>query len=719
MLTKTNPLDQLKIKTILAGFLFLCFTFSHLLATSFDSPTLPVFVLEKPFSGTIYNYSGDQQTQNIGLRTAKPIRVRVTTRIGVPVKSFPVFFDVLSTPKKGENFRLSDKVVYTDSQGIAEVWPTLGSAVGEYQVTARIVSETADDFLVYKIYGRKTNWVLMLVIGLVGGLAMFLYGMEVMSHGLLRSAGDRLRNLLGITNNNRLVATGMGAFVTMVIQSSSATTVMLVSFVNSKLMKFKQTIPIMLGAAIGTTITAQLIAFKLTDYSLLLLAIGFFMITFAKKAQYQHIGETLLGFGLLFFGMYIMSEAMYPLRSYEPFIQLLLQLRNPFLGILVGTIFTALIQSSSAFVGIMIILGSQGLLSLEASIPLLFGSNIGTAMTALLASIKTDREARKVAIALTLFKFTGVMIFVWWIYPFSQFIEMVSPKAGFANGSIAQMAEVLPRQIANAHTIYNIFAALLFLPFTGVFAKFITRLIPEIKEKETKPFQTKYLDENFLKTPSLALSLAKLETIRMALLVRSMANDILPVFVDKKKESLDSIMRMEKTVNFLRDNINSYLLKVTRENVREERISEAFQIFYTIKELEQIADVVSGTLTEKARSWIGSEYEFSDEGKKDIGAYHEKIMKQIGRAIVVFRDVNLEKAKEMKAKYKEYRSISFELEKQHFERLKNSVGKTVQSSNTHLELLAMFRIITGHCTNIARILIEGSEKKSPTNSIIE
>jgi phosphate:Na+ symporter len=710
VLRKTYSVNKPVKRKFFAGIFLLSFCL-FLQSSPIHSQTTPALVLEKPFSETIYNYSGDQQTQNIGLKTEKPIRVKVTTRIGVPVKSVPVFFDVLSTPKKGENFSLSESVVYTDSTGIAAVYATLGSAEGEYQVSAKVISESEDNLLVYRIYGRKTNWVIMLVIGLIGGLAMFLYGMEVMSHGLLRSAGDRLRSLLGSITKNRLVALGMGAFVTMIIQSSSATMVMLVSFVNSKLMKFKQTIPIMLGAAIGTTVTAQLIAFKLTDYSLLLLALGFFLLSFSKQEKYQHIGETLLGFGLLFFGMYIMSEAMYPLRSYEPFIQLLLQLKNPILGILVGTIFTALIQSSSAFVGIMIILGSQGLLSLEASIPMLFGSNIGTAMTALLASIKTDREARKVAVALTLFKFTGVMIFVWWILPFSEFIVAISPKSSTAGSSIAQMAEVLPRQIANAHTFYNIFAALIFLPITGLFARMIGRLIPEIEEKKEKPFETRYLDDNIIKTPSLALSLVKLEVIRMALLVRSMANDILPVFVDKKKEALDAIARKEKQVDFLRDATNDYLLKVTRENVREERISEAFQILYTIKELEQIADVISGTLSEKAHSWIKSEHEFSPEGKKDIAAYHEKIMKQIGRAIVVFRDVNLEKAKEMKAKYKEYRSISFELEKHHFERLKNSVEKSVQSSNTHLELLAMFRIVTGHCTNIARILIDWAEKE--------
>jgi phosphate:Na+ symporter len=504
----------------------------------------------------------------------------------------------------------------------------------------------------------------------------------------------------------------MGAFVTMIIQSSNATAVMLVSFVNSRLMRFPQTFAIIMGATIGTTITSQLIAFRLTDYSLLLLGIGFFMVSYAKNQKTRNTGDILMGFGLLFFGMYVMSEAMYPLRSYEPFIQLLLKLKNPFLGILVGTVFTALIQSGSAFVGILIIFGSQGLIPLEATIPMLFGANLGAAVTALLASIKTSREARKVAIAATIYKMAGIILFIWWIEPFSRLITYLSPGPSAGTDAIMQMADVLPRQIANAHTFYNLIVAVVLLPFSHWFVRLVDWLIPVLEEKEVKPLAIRYIDESMLKTPALALSLAKLETLRMGLLVKNMISDILPVFLFKRRDSLESIYRKEKQVNFLRDAVNSYLLRITRENIREERVNEAFQMLYTIKEFEQIADIVSGTLAQKGRYWVDAPHEFSDEGKREITEYHEKIMKQIERAIVVFRDVNLEKAKEMKLKYKEYRSISFEMEKQHFERLKDSVEKSVQSSNTHLELLGMMRSITGHCTNIARILIDWSEKKN-------
>ena len=232
-----------------------------------------------------------------------------------------------------------------------------------------------------------------LIMTLAGGLALFLYGMEKMSEGMKKSAGNRMRNILSALTNNRIIGMVVGAFVTMVIQSSSATTVMLVSFVQAQLMTFVQCLGVILGADIGTTITAQLIAFKLTDYALLMIAVGFTLTMFSKKDSTKYIGEAILGFGILFFGMKLMSDAMKPLRTYQPFINMLRGLENPILGLLVGTVFTALIQSSSAFTGIIIVLAQQGLLTLEAGIPLVMGANIGTCITAGLASIGTSRSS--------------------------------------------------------------------------------------------------------------------------------------------------------------------------------------------------------------------------------------------------------------------------------------------------------------------------------------
>jgi len=564
--------------------------------------------------------------------------------------------------------------------------------------------------LVYSFHARKSNWFIMLMIGLLGGLGFFFFGMKMMSTGMQNSAGDRMRIILSNLTYNRIIALGVGTFVTTAIQSSSATCVMLVGFVHSKLMEFRQTIGVMLGAAIGTTITAQIIAFKLTDYSLLIVAAGLILYLFVGKQKIRNIGETILGFGILFFGMQIMSESMYPLRTYAPFINVLYTLENPLLGLLVGTIFTALIQSSSAFIGIVIVLATQGLISLEAAIPLLLGSNIGTAVTAILASLNTSAEAKKVALALTIFKIIGVLLIIWWIPVFARLVEAISPKGTPGLDEMSSLSEILPRQIANAHTLFNVFLALVFLPFTTPLSRFVDWIIPiKTTDVETEEeFETTYLDFNLLKTPSLGISLAKEEALRVGRFVLDMVKGVIKAFTNKDERVMSQMEKRERQVDFLVAEINQYLMRITRGNINDQRINEAFQIMYTVKEFEQIADVVSKILFKRARTWLSGELDFSDEGKTELIEYHGKAIKQISRAIEVFREVNLEKAREMKAKYKKYRVMAIELEKHHYERLREEIAQTVSSSETHLELITTFRTIAGHATNIARMFIEWS-----------
>lgn len=695
------------------GALIFLFVFSLTWLHGAENASMQTYFLLKARAEGAPGYSGDRQHVQPG--DIRPLRVKVVNVFSKPVAGIPVIFEVVAHPAGGSDYKLDRRLIPTDSSGMAAVNFQPGTAGGEYQLIARIRSEGEENIQLFTLYVRDSGWLLYLFAGLVGGLALFLMGMDIMSRGLLKSAGDKMRSILSKLTNNRVIGMGLGAFVTMIIQSSSATNVMLVSFVNARLMQFRQSLGVILGAAIGTTITAQLIAFRLTDFSLLFVAAGFALQSFAVKEQYKHAGGALLGFGILFFGMHIMSEAMYPLRSFDPFIQLLLKLENPLLGILVGTVITALIQSSSAFIGIMIILGMQGLISLEASIPLLFGANIGTAVTALLAGIKTGTEARKVALAVTLFKVFGVLLFVWWIKPFAFFIEGLSPAYPGGTDQAADLAAVIPRQIANAHTIYNVFVALLVLPFTGIIAKIVEWMMPSKDTSESERFSVRYLDDNMLKTPVLALSLAKQEVIRMGEMVYEMAESVLPVFTDKNPVPLEDIETKEQNVNYLRDRINSYLLKISRIGIREARVNESFQILYTVKEFELIADVISGPMQKKARSWLASDYVFSPAGKQELNEYHTKTCRQIKRAIEVFNEVNIEKALEMKQKYKQYRSIAFEFEKQHYERLKQEQHDTLLSSKTHLELMAMLRNISSHATNIARILLQWEQPRGNEN----
>jgi len=683
--------------------------FGHVSWSQNDSTVYAKYKLIKPTSNSVPNYSGDLQTQTALLNTNRPIRVQVLGQEALPIKDVLIKFEIVSTPKKGEDFRIIDTLVNTDYNGIAETNLKLGSEEGMYEISAQLVDYPQSNFLIYKIFARKTNWVFLLVAGLIGGLGLFLLGMTMMSDGMQNAAGDKMRTILSQITHNRIIAVGVGTFVTMVIQSSSATTVMLVSFVHSKLMKFRQSIGVILGAGIGTTITAQLIAFKLTDYSLFLIGIGFILNSFTKSRNLRNIGKTILGFGILFFGMHIMSDSMFPLRSFSPFIDFIVKLENPFLGILVGAIFTALIQSSSAFIGIMIILATQGLLTIEASIPLLFGANIGTAITAILAGIKTDREAKQVALAHTLIKVIVVLIFLFWIPQFVEIVKLVSPKSSFSEGNFNSLAETVPRQIANAHTVFNIVLTCLILPFINLFGKMVEKILP-LKQITEPVLKTVYLDYGMVKNSSLALSLAKKETLRMGRLVQNMTGDIIIPYLVKKIEIIDDIRQNEEEVNFLRDQINDYILKVTRENLNEERVNESFQLLYTVKEFEQIADLVATNMIPKAMFWSSSNFEFSKEGKKELIDYHTRTQKQLSRALEVFENVNLEKAKAMKVKYKQYRNLEIEFEKQHFERLREEIMETVTSSKTHVELMTFLRAINGHATNIARILLKWSNK---------
>ncbi len=658
------------------------------------------YILEKP------PVSGDNQYQKVNTRLKEPVRVRLVDERSRPVTDYPVQFRVLSQPDKSEGFTLLQDQAVTGPDGIAITEVILGSREGEYQVAARIEGSMDHDFQVFTFHARKANWLFMMIIGLLGGLGLFLLGMDMMSEGMKKSAGDRMRTILGSLTGNRLLALGLGTFVTMILNSSSATSVMLVGFVNSKLMKFRRTIGIILGANIGTTFTVQLIAFNISDYSLLMIALGLLLIYVSGRQGYKNLGQAILGFGILFFGMGIMSEAMSPLRTHAPFIEAMMHLENPLLGLLIGILFTAIIQSSGAFIGICIVLASQGMLTLESAIPMLLGSNIGTAITAFLASLKASREAKKVALANALINLFGMLLVIWWIPGFADIAAYISPKSALpADGPMA-LAESVPRQIANAHTLFNLMLACILIPVTGLVAKFIDLILPEKALPEEDMMRTLYLDTNLIGTPALALNMAKQEALRIGGIVQDMVGDVILPFLVKQSHVLQDLASKEKQIDYLTEEVNAYLMKIMRQDVAEKRADEAFQIMYTVKELEEIADIIGNLMVTRAEVWIRSDAEFSEQGKRELLEYHTLTQKQISRALSVFRDVNLEKARRMKSKYRKYRVIASELERQHYTRLLDAGKKIESSGDTHMEVMTRLRTISHHATNIARILID-------------
>lgn len=652
--------------------------------------------------------SGDGQTGLAGTQLKDPLRALVIDEAGNPVSGVTVHFDLV-TPN---SLSLGEMVTGTD--GVATLPYTAGKKTQTHTIIAHIETSREDDsHLAYHIPIRKANWVLFMIFGLGGGLALFLFGMEMMSSSLQRTAGGKIRAILGALTRNRFIGVAVGAFVTMLIQSSSATTVMLVSFVEAGLIGYARTLGVILGADIGTTITAQLIAFKLTDYALAMIAVGFGFTVLSKKAKLRNIGESVLGFGILFYGMHVMSSAMYPLRTYQPFLILLQELENPILGILIGTVFTALIQSSSAFTGIIIVLAQQGFLTLTAGIPLIFGANIGTCITAYLATLGSGREAKRVALAHTLIKVVGVLIFVWWIPAFARLIAAVSPGGNGDLSDQVTMARLIPREIANAHTIFNVATAIIFIPFTALLGKALMKILPDkVVEPEYK-HKPRHLDPDLLAAPALALNLAKVEILGVGNKAREMAQLCIEPFLEHNVEVLDTLRDLEDEIDELERQITRYLLSISQQDLNEDQASEVYLLMHVNSQFEQFADIVDKDLRPLAQKMIASNVFFSESGTKEVRAYHFKMVKQVSRALLAFRDESLEKAKKMTVKQAKYVALEGVYRQAHFERVRGAILESIASSEIHLELMDILRRMNSYTANIARAILAQHGNDAP------
>ncbi len=471
-----------------------------------------------------------------------------------------------------------------------------------------------------------------MTIQLLGGLALFLYGMEQMASALKAVAGERLKVVLAKLTSNRFMGALTGAFVTAVIQSSSVTTVLVVGFISAGLMSMSQSIGVIMGANIGTTITAQIIAFKITKYAMLMIAIGFSGLFFSKKEQLRHYGAMLMGLGLIFFGMGIMSDAMSPLRSYQPFLDLMVKMENPFVGILIAALFTSLVQSSSATTGIVIVMASQGFITLPAGIALAFGANIGTCITALLASIGKPREAVRAAIVHILFNLAGVILWLAFIPNLAEFVMLISPTSSHLPET-ARLAADTPRQIANAHTIFNLANTLLFIGFVGTFARLVEFMVPDKPLEEVPITKPRYLDEELLETPSLALDMVRLEISRTGAQVEVMLEQILPALMNGDKPMLSQIREMDEKVDVLHEHIVSYLGRLSRKTLSETQSASVLRLMSIINDLENMADLIERDMVNLGHKVIQEQLRISPETQRMLHHLHTQISHAVELAV--------------------------------------------------------------------------------------
>ncbi len=438
-----------------------------------------------------------------------------------------------------------------------------------------------------------------LLFGVIGGLGLFLFGMKIMSEGLQKVAGDRMRKILAALTNNRIVGTLVGLAVTAIIQSSSATTVMVVGFVNAGLMSLVQAIGVVLGANIGTTVTAQLIAFKITKYALPAIGIGAGLKLFSSSRRWVYIGEILLGFGILFHGLHLMEGAFGVLRKSQEFKDFFLLIGdNHLLGVLIGTVLTMIVQSSSATIGITLALASSGMLTFEASVALILGENIGTTITANLAAIGTNLAARRTALAHFLFNLLGV-IYMLLLFPvFLDFVNFITPgDPDFVIQTQEQAASLvagigdkpfIARHIANTHTLFNIINTIVFLPLVGLLAKLSTLLIRG-KEEEME-FHLKYIDNRVLNTPPIALGQARAETKRMAQASLDMLDETVNFLMDGDEKRIKPLEKKEEMVDMLQKEITDFLVALSQKSITPETSKDIASMMHMVNDLERVGD---------------------------------------------------------------------------------------------------------------------------------
>jgi phosphate:Na+ symporter len=538
----------------------------------------------------------------------------------------------------------------------------------------------------------------LIILSVFGGILLLLYGVKLAGDGLQGWAGPRIKTALETMTKNRFAALFTGVVVTFLLQSSSAATVTVVSLIDAGLMSFAQAIGVILGSGIGTTITVQLISFKIHEFALFICGVGLMVMFISNDVQRKSAGRGIFGFGLIFLSIMLMSEALKPLHGNRLFMDIMQAVGgNPLLGIIIALAITAVVQSSAATIGIAITLSlphpetGVGLITLESAVPIVLGANVGTCATAIISSIKSSTEAKRSAFAHMFFKVIGVLVILPLLGPFNDFIRLTSAD--------------VTRQIANAHAVFNIALSFILLPFTTRLALLIEKWFPE-KTEDQEDFKAKYLNQTMLGTPSLALAQATRETMRMAEIAQDMLKMSLPALLKCDSALIDKIETMDDQVDFLDRSIRIYLTQMSKNQLTPEEAEHQMEILTVISNLEAIGDVVDKNILEQARKKSENCVQFSDDGRKDIEELHARVLENLELTVSAFATRNRALAERAYRNKTRIRDLEKKYYRRHIDRLESGLSESIETSSIHLDVLTNLKRINTHLTNIAYPLLQ-------------
>jgi len=662
---------------------------------------LPVFCFGQDYQ--LKKISGDKQLALRGNYIKNNFVVQLTDTNNIPVSNVKIDFLTADNNISATEEDINKQSVFTDEQGYATA-KIFVNKKSDDKLTVIVDADVLAKPVYFTISVLSRNWVIMMIAAMLGGGALLLFGMFQINSAFQRIAGQNIRTILTKFTSTRLKGFFTGFLVTGINQSSTATLLLQITLTSAGLMTFFQAMAVTVGASVGSTVTGQLVAFKLVDYALIITAIGYFMSFFSKKRKFIEFGEAIFGFGLLFFGMKIMSESMLPITLNNELLSAIASINSPLFLIIFGIIFTIISQSSGATVGIVIVLASAEILSLLQGVCICLGAQIGTCLTAIVASINQPRSGKRVMLWHLSYQILGVVL----VYPFIAFV--------FYKGQLCWIYFVkfftqhfvfstdIARQIAMSHTLVTLFTAFIILPIIPVLHKFFMFVYPDSSAE--KSFGPAFIDEKTINHPRKALILAKQEIERLSEIVSEVTKDSINVLKTRHEIVIEKIKYQCLQISHLADDIIPYLTKIAQNKLTRKQAQTETLLLYMVSDFEQIADIINRNIIYIAKEKLRRHLKFSDEGLKDLKYLHKLVYTNCSKIIDAFIKKDKIFAKQLSEDINKLNIVMHELKTKHIARLHAGLKESIETSSLHLDVLDQYMKINETLLDISNLILE-------------